>query len=46
VNIQRADVPDRGTFYRVRVGPFSQNDAAAPLRRPAFGGRRCVLAKR
>lgn len=27
VNIQRADLGDRGIYYRVRVGPFSPSDA-------------------
>jgi hypothetical protein len=46
VNIQRADVPDRGTFYRVRVGPFSQNDAQRLCDDLRQAGGDCVLAKR
>ena len=46
VNIQRADVPDRGTFYRVRVGPFSQNDAQRLCDDLRSAGGDCVLAKR
>jgi hypothetical protein len=46
VNIQRADLPDRGTFYRVRVGPFSQNDAQRLCDDLRSAGGDCVLAKR
>jgi hypothetical protein len=46
VNIQRADVPDRGTFFRVRVGPFSQNDAQRLCDDLRQAGGDCVLAKR
>ncbi len=46
VNVQRADVPDRGTFYRVRVGPFSQNDAQRLCDDLRQAGGDCVLAKR
>ncbi|HVY18920.1 MAG TPA: SPOR domain-containing protein [Bauldia sp.] len=46
VNIQRADVPDRGTFYRVRVGPFSQGDAQRLCDDLRQAGGDCVLAKR
>jgi hypothetical protein len=46
VNIQRADVPDRGTFYRVRVGPFSQTDAQRLCDDLRQAGGDCVLAKR
>jgi hypothetical protein len=46
VNVQRADVPDRGTFYRVRVGPFSQGDAQRLCDDLRQAGGDCVLAKR
>lgn len=46
VNIQRADVPDRGTFYRVRVGPFSGGDAQRLCDDLKSAGGDCVLAKR
>lgn len=46
VNIQRADVADRGTFYRVRVGPFSANDAQRLCDDLRSAGGDCVLAKR
>jgi hypothetical protein len=46
VNIQRADVPDRGTFYRVRVGPFSQSDAQRLCDDLRSAGGDCVLATR
>ena len=44
--VQRADVPDRGTFYRVRVGPFSQADAQRLCDDLRQAGGDCVLAKR
>jgi hypothetical protein len=46
VNIQRADIADRGTFYRVRVGPFSQGDAQRLCDDLRQAGGDCVLAKR
>jgi cell division septation protein DedD len=46
VNVQRADLPDRGTFYRVRVGPFSQNDAQRLCDDLRQAGGDCVLVKR
>jgi hypothetical protein len=46
VNIQRADVPDRGTFFRVRVGPFSANDAQRLCDDLKAAGGDCVLARR
>ena len=46
VNLQRADVPDRGTFYRVRVGPFSASDAQRLCDDLKSAGGDCVLAKR
>jgi hypothetical protein len=46
VNIQRADVPDRGTFFRVRVGPFSAADAQRLCDDLKSAGGDCVLARR
>jgi hypothetical protein len=46
VNIQRADVPDRGTFFRVRVGPFSPGDGQRLCDDLRSAGGDCVLAKR
>jgi len=46
VNLQRADVPVRGTFYRVRVGPFSAADAQRLCDDLKSAGGDCVLAKR
>lgn len=46
VNIQRADVPDRGTFYRVRVGPFSASDAQRLCDDLKAAGGDCILAQR
>jgi cell division septation protein DedD len=44
VNIQRADLGDRGIFYRVRVGPFSQADAQHLCDDLRSAGGDCVLA--
>ena len=43
VNIQKADLGDRGTFYRVRVGPFSQADAQHLCDDLRSAGGDCVL---
>jgi hypothetical protein len=45
-NIQRADIPDRGTFYRVRVGPFSASDAQRLCDDLKSAGGDCVLARK
>lgn len=45
-NIQRADVPDRGTFFRVRVGPFSASDAQRLCDDLKSAGGDCLLAQR
>jgi SPOR domain len=45
VNLQRADVPVRGTFFRVRVGPFSATDAQRLCDDLKSAGGDCVLAK-
>ena len=45
VNIQQADVPDRGTFFRVRVGPFSAADAQRLCDDLKSAGGDCLLAK-
>jgi len=44
VNIQKADLGDRGTFYRVRVGPFPQADAQHLCDDLRSAGGDCVLA--
>jgi cell division septation protein DedD len=46
VNIQRAEIPDRGTFYRVRVGPFSASDAQRLCNDLKTAGGDCILAQR
>jgi hypothetical protein len=46
VNIQRAEIPDRGTFYRVRVGPFSASDAQRLCNDLKAAGGDCILAQR
>jgi len=45
-NIQRAEVPDRGTFFRVRVGPFSGGDAQRLCDDLKSAGGDCILAQR
>ncbi|MEX0698074.1 MAG: SPOR domain-containing protein [Dongiaceae bacterium] len=46
VNIQRAEIPDRGTFYRVRVGPFSASDAQRLCNDLKTAGGDCIIAQR
>jgi hypothetical protein len=46
VNLQQASVPARGTFYRVRVGPFSGTDAQRLCDDLKSAGGDCVLARR
>jgi hypothetical protein len=45
-NIQRAAIPDRGTFFRVRVGPFSASDAQRLCDDLKSAGGDCVLARK
>ena len=44
--LQQADVPSRGTFYRVRVGPFASADAQRLCDDLKSAGGDCVLARR
>jgi cell division septation protein DedD len=46
VSLQQATVPTRGTFYRVRVGPFSATDAQRLCDDLKSAGGDCVLARR
>jgi hypothetical protein len=44
--VQRAELGDRGTFYRVRVGPLSSDDAQALCNRLKGAGMRdCLVAR-
>ena len=45
VDLQQASVPARGTFYRVRVGPFSAADAQRLCDDLKSAGGDCVLAR-
>jgi hypothetical protein len=46
-NIQRADLGDKGIFYRVRVGPFALADAQKICGSyKAVGGSDCLIARR
>ena len=44
VNVQRADLGDRGVFYRARVGPFSQADAKRLCDDLKAAGGDCLLS--
>ena len=43
-NIQRADLGDRGVYFRVRVGPFSGADAARLCEDLKAAGGDCIIA--
>jgi hypothetical protein len=43
--IQRADLGERGVYYRVRVGPFSGNDAERLCGDLKSAGGDCILAR-
>jgi hypothetical protein len=45
-NIQRADLGERGVYYRVRVGPFAGSDAQRVCDALKAAGGDCVLAAR
>ena len=45
-NIQRADLGDRGVYYRVRVGPFAGSDAQRVCDALKGAGGDCVLTGR
>lgn len=42
-NIRAAEIPGRGTWHRLRVGPFSRADAASFCERYRSAGGSCVL---
>lgn len=42
-NIRAAEIPGRGTWHRLRVGPFSRSDAASFCERYRSAGGSCVL---
>ncbi len=44
INVQRADLGDRGTYYRVRVGPFASADAQSLCSQLKNAGGDCILA--
>ena len=43
VDIQRADLGDKGVFFRARVGPFSQSDAQKLCDDLKSAGGDCLL---
>lgn len=42
-NIRSAELPGRGTWYRLRVGPFSRSDAQSFCERLKSSGGSCVI---
>ncbi len=44
-NIQKADLGDRGVYYRVRVGPFSSTNAQSLCNQLKGAGGDCILAR-
>jgi cell division protein FtsN len=42
-NIRTAEIPGRGTWHRLRVGPFSREDAQGFCQRLKTAGGSCVL---
>ncbi|QCI68796.1 SPOR domain-containing protein [Phreatobacter stygius] len=42
-NIRSAELPGRGTWYRLRVGPFSRTDAQSFCERLKSSGGSCVI---
>ncbi len=45
VNIQRADIPNKGVFYRVRIPVGSKNDATALCNQYKAAGGSCFVAR-
>ncbi|MEM8839110.1 MAG: SPOR domain-containing protein [Pseudomonadota bacterium] len=44
-NIQRADLGERGIYHRLRVGPFSRNDANGLCQELKANGTDCILTR-
>jgi hypothetical protein len=44
-NVQRADLGDRGTYYRVRVGPFAGDGASRVCAALKAAGGDCIIVK-
>jgi hypothetical protein len=44
-NVQRADLGDRGTYYRVRVGPFAGDGAQRVCAALKAAGGDCIIVK-
>jgi hypothetical protein len=45
VQIQPAEIPDRGTFYRVRVAGGTREEAVALCERYQAAGGSCFVAR-
>lgn len=44
-DIQRADLGDRGIYFRVRIGPFASNDAQRLCQNLKAAGGDCIIAR-
>jgi SPOR domain len=45
MNIQKADIPGKGTFYRVRIAAGSKKEAAALCAKYKSAGGQCLVAR-
>lgn len=45
MNIQKADIPGKGTFYRVRINAGSKKEAAALCAKYKSAGGQCLVAR-
>ena len=45
LNIQRADLGDRGVYHRARVGPFARNAANSLCERLKSQGGDCIVRR-
>ena len=45
LNIQRADLGDRGVYHRVRVGPFARSAANSLCQRVKSQGGDCIVRR-
>jgi cell division septation protein DedD len=45
MNIQKADIPGKGTFYRVRISAGSKQEAAALCAKYKSAGGQCLVAR-
>ena len=45
IKIQKADIPGKGTFYRVRIAAGSKKEAAALCAKYKSAGGQCLVAR-